>query len=137
MRGGLASKIIIPRLSTGNSRRFRSWCRKTSVSSISGVFADEETSEGRCDHSVSGMKLRSKKNLDGDEGQSTAIGAVNMSPNDHFVEGEQTVNRCYRYQHDAPEGPATSLSGTEIKNLSRHRSVPRLKEERNYCQSDV
>ena len=55
----------IPRLITGSSRRLKSRRGQTSVSGNSEVFACEATSEGRSDFSVSGMKLRSEKNLDG------------------------------------------------------------------------
>ena len=58
-----------PRLSTGSTRSFRSLRSQSSISSIFEVFACEATSEGHIDLSVSEMKLRSAKNLDGGEGR--------------------------------------------------------------------
>ena len=48
---------------------FEPWHSQPSVSSTSGCFVSEATSEGRSDLLVKRMKLKSEKNLDGKERQ--------------------------------------------------------------------
>ena len=61
-RDSLGTKTKIPRLSTGTTRKFKTRRSRSTVSSMSDVFADEATTKGQADLSVSGMKLRSEKN---------------------------------------------------------------------------
>ena len=77
---GLTTKI--PRLSKGSTRKFKTSRSQSSFSSASNVFADNESTKGQADLSVSGMKLRSEKNLDGNQGRSAELD-----------EGEQTLIR--------------------------------------------
>ena len=100
----LEETIKIPRLSTGSTRRLRLRRSQSSISSISDVFACEAASEGHSDLSVSGMKLGSEKNLDGDEGRNAEAGAANVTPTEPFEEGEQTLIRLdYHHQEDRQE----------------------------------
>ena len=69
---GLTTKI--PRLSKGSTRKFKTRRSQSSFSSVSDVFADNESSKGQADLSVREMKLRSEKNLDGDQGRSAEAG---------------------------------------------------------------
>ena len=62
---GLTNKI--PKLSTGRTRKFKTRRSQSSFRSASDVFADNESTKGQADLSVSGMKLRSEKNLDGSQ----------------------------------------------------------------------
>ena len=55
---GLTTKI--PRLSKGSTRKFRTRRSQSSVSSVPDVFADNESTKGQADLSVSEMKLRSE-----------------------------------------------------------------------------
>ena len=82
---GLITKI--PRLSKGSTRKFKTRRSEASFSSVSDVFADNGATEGQADLSVSGMKLRSEKNLDGNRGRSAE------ALTDPFDEGEQTLIR--------------------------------------------
>ena len=63
---GLTTKF--PRLSNGSTRKFRTMRSQSSFSSVSDFFADNESTKGQADFSVSKMKLRSEKNLDGKQG---------------------------------------------------------------------
>ena len=70
---GVTTKIL--RLSTGATRKFKTWRSRSTISSVSDVFADEGTTRGQTGLSMSGIKLRSeKKNLNGDEGRSAEAG---------------------------------------------------------------
>ena len=64
---GVATKI--PRLSTGTTGKFKTRHSRSTIGSASDVFADEVTTRGQAGLSVSGIKLRSEKNLNGDEGR--------------------------------------------------------------------
>ena len=83
----------IPRLSKGSTRKFKTSRSQSSFSSVSDVFADNESTKGRADFSVNGMRPRSEKNLDGSQGQSDAIGPASEALVDSFDEGEQTLIR--------------------------------------------
>ena len=61
-------------------------------------------SEDRSDLLVSGMKLRSKKNLDWEKGRNAEAGAANMTPTDSFEEGEQMLSRPDCHHHQDLEG---------------------------------
>ena len=95
----------IPKLSTGSTRRFRSRRSQPSISSITDVFAGEAASEGSSDFSVSGMKLRSEKNRDGDDEEDAKAGAANVKTTDPFEEGEQTLIRLDHHYREDPEEP--------------------------------
>ena len=88
---GLTSKI--PRLSKGSTRKFKTRRSQSSFSSVSDVFADNESSKGQADISVSEMKLRSEKNLDGDQGRSAEAGPASEALMDPFEQGERTLIR--------------------------------------------
>ena len=64
-RDSLGMTTKVHRLSKGSTRKFRTRRSQSSFSSVSDVFADNESSKGQADLSVSEMKLRSEKNLDG------------------------------------------------------------------------
>ena len=71
----LGEATRIPKLSTERRMRvFNSRRSQSSVSSTAEVPNSEATSERRGDLLVSGMKLRSEKNLDCDEGRSAVVG---------------------------------------------------------------
>ena len=88
---GLTTKI--PRLSRGSTRKFRIRRSQSSFSSGPDVFADNESTKGQADLSVSEMKLRSEKNLDGDQGRSAEAGTASETLVDPFDEGERTLIR--------------------------------------------
>ena len=64
---GAITKIL--RLSTETIRKFKTRRSQSTASSISDVFADKADTKGQAGLSVSGMKLRSQKNLDGNQGE--------------------------------------------------------------------
>ena len=90
---GLTTKI--PRLSKGSTRKFKTRRSQSSFSSASDVFAENESTKGQPDLSVSGMRLRSEKNLDGDQRRSAEAGTASetLVDPDPFDEGEQTLIR--------------------------------------------
>ena len=88
---GLTTKI--PRLSKGSTRKFKTRRSQSSFSSASDVFAETESTKGQPDLSVSEMKLRSEKNLDGDQRRSAEAGTASETLVDPFDEGEQTLIR--------------------------------------------
>ena len=57
------------------------------------MFAENESTKGQPDLSVSEMKLRSEKNLDGDQGRSAEAGTASETLVDPFDEGERTLIR--------------------------------------------
>ena len=92
-RDSLGSTTKIPRLSKGITRKFKTRRSHSLFSSASDVFADNESTEGQADLSVSEMKLRSEKNLDGDQGRSAAARPSSGALVDPFDEGERTLIR--------------------------------------------
>ena len=92
-RDSLGSTTKIPRLSKGSRRKFKTRRSQSSFSSASDVFAENESTKGQPDLSVSEMKLRSEKNLDGDQGQSAETGPASETLVDPFDEGERTLIR--------------------------------------------
>ena len=86
---GLTTKI--PRLSKGSTRKFRVRRSQSLFSSVSDVFADNESIKGLADLSVSGMKLRSEKNLDSNQGRSAEAGPASRTLVEPFDEGERTL----------------------------------------------
>ena len=92
-RDSLGSTTKIPRLSKGSTRRFKTRRSQSSFSSASDVFAETESTKGQPDLSVSEMKLRSEKNLDGDQRRSAEAGTASETLVDPFDEGERTLIR--------------------------------------------
>ena len=80
---------MIPRLSTGSTRMFKSWRSQFSISRITDVFTCGAATEGHSDLSVSGMKLRSKKSRDADDDRDDEAGAANVTPTDLYEEGSK------------------------------------------------
>ena len=87
-RDSLGSTTKIPRLSKGSTRKFKTRHSQSSFSSASDVFAENESTKGQPDLSVSEMKLRSEKNLDGDQRRSAEAGPASETLVDPFDEGE-------------------------------------------------
>ena len=79
----------------GSTRKFRTRGSQSSVSSVPDVFADNQSTKGQADLSMSEVKLRSEKNLDGSQGRSRngEAGTVSETLMDPFDEGEQTLIR--------------------------------------------
>ena len=88
---GLTTKI--PRLSKGSTRKFKTRRSQSSFSSASDVFAETESTKDQLDLSVSEMRLRSEKNLDGDQRRSAEAETASETLVDPFDEGEQTLIR--------------------------------------------
>ena len=121
----------IPRLSTGTTRKFKTRRSQSTVSSISDVFADESTTKGKAGLSVSGMKLRSEKNLDGNQGRSGETGQASETLTDPFEEGEHTLIRPdYHYYADLEE-PEEDFERDEVERTEEasKRSVVEPREE--------
>ena len=92
-RDSLGSTTKIPRLSKGSTGKFRTRRSQTSFSSASDAFAEDESTKGQPDLSVIEMKLRSEKNLDGNQGRSAEAEPASETPVDPFDEGERTLIR--------------------------------------------
>ena len=92
-RDSLGSTTKIPRLSKGSTRKFKTRRSQSSFSSASDVFAENESTKGQRDLSVSEMRLRSEKNLDGDQRRSAETGTASETLVDPFDEEEQTPIR--------------------------------------------
>ena len=92
-RDSLGSTSKVPRLSKGSTRKFKTRQSQSSFSSASDVFAETESTKGQPDLSVSEMKLRSEKNLDGDQGRGAEAGTASETLVDPFDEGERTLIR--------------------------------------------
>ena len=67
--------------------------RMFAVFAETDVFAETESTKGQPDLSVSEMKLRSEKNLDGDQGRSAEAGPASETLVYTFDEGERTLIR--------------------------------------------
>ena len=91
----LGSTTKIPRLSKGSTRKFKTRRSQSSFSSASDVFAENQSTKGQADLSVSEMKLRSEQNLDGGQRRSAEAEAGPASETlvDPFDEGERTLIR--------------------------------------------
>ena len=72
---------------------FKTRRSQPSFRSASDVFADNQPIKGQADLSVRGMKLRSEKNLDGNQGRSADVGPASEALVDPFDEREQTLIR--------------------------------------------
>ena len=77
----------------GSMRKFKTRRSQSSFSSASDVFAETESTKGQPDLSASEMKLRSEKNLDGDQRRSAEAGTASETLVDPFDEGERTLIR--------------------------------------------
>ena len=101
------------------------------IRSVSDVFADEATTRDQAGLSVSGMKLRSEKNFNGDEGRSAEAGPASETPTDPFEEGEQTLTRPDYHHHEDPEEPGEELEPekTEETQGTSDRSEVGIREE--------
>ena len=93
-RDSLGSTTKIPRLSKGSTRKFKTRRSQSSFSSASDVFAETESTEGQPDLSVSEMKLRSEKDLDGHQRRSAEAGTASETLVELFDEGERTLIRA-------------------------------------------
>ena len=94
---------------------FKTRRSQSTVSSISDVFADEATTKIQPGLSVSGMKLRSEKNLDGNQGRSGEIGQASVTLTDPFEEGEQTLIRPDYHHHADLEEPGEDFEREEVE----------------------
>ena len=92
-RDSLGSTTKIPRLRKGSTRKFKTRRSQTSFSSASDAFAEDESTKGQPNLSVSEMKLRSEKNLDGNQGRSAEARPASETLVDPFDEGERTLIR--------------------------------------------
>ena len=92
-RDSLGSTTKNPRLSKGSTRKFKNRRSQSSFSSASDVFADNESTKGQADLSVGGVKLRSEKNLDVNQGRSAEAAPASEALVDPFDEGERTLIR--------------------------------------------
>ena len=118
---GLTTKI--PRLSKGSTRKFKTRRSQSSFSSASDVFADNESTKGQADLSVSGMILRSERNLDGSQGQSAEVEPASEALLNPFDEGEQTL-----IEPDFSQVRTSNMRWS--KRRKRPRSVPRSNREK-------
>ena len=92
-RDSLGSTTKIPRLSRGSTRKFRTRRSQTSFSSASVAFTEDESIKGQPDLSVTEMKLRSEKNLNGNQRRSAEAEPASETLVDPFDEGERTLIR--------------------------------------------
>ena len=90
-RDSLGMTTKIPRLSKGSTREFRTRRSQSSFSSVSDVFAGNESSKGQADLSVGEMKLRTENNLDGNQGRGAEAGPASETLVDPFDEGKRTL----------------------------------------------
>ena len=111
----LGATTKIPRLSTGTTRMFKTRRSQSTVSSISDVFADEATTKVQAGLSVSGMKLRSEKNIDGNQGRSGETRQASVTLTDPFEEGEQTLIRPDYHHHADLEEPGEDFEREEVE----------------------
>ena len=117
-RDSLGSTTKIPRLSKGSTRKFKTRRSQSSFSSASDVFAENDSTKSQPDLSVSEMKLRSEKNLDGDHGRSAEAGTASETLVDAFYEGERTLIR--------PDfEPSEDLEREEVEKVERSEVEPR------------
>ena len=141
-RDSLGSTTKIPRLSKGSTQKFKTWRSQSSFSSASDVFAENESTKGQPDLSVSGMRLRSEKNLDGDQRRSAEAGTASETLVDPFDEGEQTLIR--------PDfEPSEDLDWEEVERTeersrglagriqSRRRQMPPRRQGCQLCHKSV
>ena len=114
-RDSLGATTKVPRLSTGTTRKFKTQRSQSTVSSISKFFADKATTKGQADLSVSGIELRSEKNLDGDQGRSVETGKASETLTDPFEEGDQTLIRPDHHHHAELEETGEDFEREEVE----------------------
>ena len=124
---GLTTKI--PRLSKGSTRKFKTKRSQSLFSSISDVFADNESSKGQADLSVGETKLRSEKNLDGNQGQSAEAKQASETLVVPFTKGNERL-------FDPTLSRARTSDGRKSRGRRRPRSVPRSSRESKYCSGE-
>ena len=131
----LRATTQIPRLSTGTIRKFKTRRSQSSFSIVSDVFADNGATKGQAGLSVSGMKLRSEKNFDGNQGRSVEAGPTSKTLMNPFEEGEQTLIRP-----DFETGEDFDWEEVERTEEASERSEVELREEvlfRGISKSEV
>ena len=128
-RDSLGSTTKIPRLSKGSTRKFKTRRSQTSFSSASDAFAEDESTKGQPDLSVSEMKLRSEKNLDGNQGRSAEAGPASEALVDPFDEGSER-------SFDPTLSQMRSSNGRKPRGQRRPRSVPRSNLGRKCCTGE-
>ena len=114
-RDSLGVTTKIPRLSTGTTQKFKTPRSRSTISSVSDVFADKATTRGQAGLSVSGMKLRIEKNLNGEEKRSAETGPASETPTDPFEEGEQTLTQPDYHHHADLEEPGEDFGREEAE----------------------
>ena len=110
---GLTTKIL--RLSTRSTQMFKTRRSQSSFSSVSDVFADDGATKGQAGLSVSKMKLRSEKNLDGNQGRSVEAGPASETLMDPFEEGEQVLIQSDYHHHADLEEPGEDFEREEVE----------------------
>ena len=130
-RDSLGVTTKIPRLSTGTTRKLKTRRSRSTISSVSDVFTDEATTRGQAGLSVSGMKLRSEKNLNDDEGGSGEARPASETPRDPFEEGEQTLTRPDYHHHADLKEPDEEFGREEVERTGEasERSEVEAREE--------
>ena len=121
-RDSLRVRTKIPRLSTGTTRKFESRRSRSTISRVSDVFADEGTTRGQAGLSVSGMKLRSEKNLNG---------PASETPMNPFDKAEQTLTRSDYHHHEDLEEPGEDFEREHVERTEEasERSEVEVREE--------
>ena len=114
-RDSLGATTKIPKLSTRTTGKLKTRRSQSTTSSISDVFADEATTKDQAGLSVSGMKLRSEKNLDGNQGRSGGTRQASETLTDPFEEGEQSMIRPDHHHHTDLEEPGEDFEREEIE----------------------
>ena len=117
-----------PWLSPGTTRKFKNRRSRSTISSFSDVFADGATTRGQAGLSAGGMKLRSKKNLNVDEGRSAEVGPASETPTDPFEEGEQTLTRPDYLHHADLEEPGEDFEQEEVERTEEASERSEVKE---------
>ena len=115
---GLTTKI--PRLSKGSTRKFKIRRSRSSFSSASDVFAEDESTKGQPDLSVSEIKLRSEKNLDGNQGRSAEAAPASETLLAPIDEGERMLIRpdfepSEDLEREEVEGTEETLERSEVE----------------------
>ena len=128
-RDPLGSTTKIPRLIKGSTRKSKTRRSQSSFSSASDAFAGDESTKGQLDLSVSKMKLRSAKNLDGNQGRNAEVGPASETLVDLFDEEERTLIR--------PEfEPDEDLEREEVERTEETSERPRSSLGRKCCTGE-
>ena len=80
------------------------------------------------------MRLKSKKNLDGNQGRSALAGPDSETPTDPSDEGEQTLTRLDYHYHADLEEPGEDLEREEVERTEEasERSEVKAREEMSF-----